>query len=148
MKREKLLQLAHIAAGIITLIYGFDSFEAGNFSYAAYYLSLAIIFMIVAGSYSWIAKKFMKADVAFFLLESTTIIYSGWLYKLKGHQYLFYTMVAAGALYFIFAIISLFSKEKTKHRSRTKKRKRRSQSSVFDNNRRIGSEGSQKNSLS
>ncbi|MCW3106658.1 MAG: hypothetical protein JWQ09_1164 [Segetibacter sp.] len=131
MKREKLQQVIHLTAGIITLVYGFDSFEAGDFSSATYYLSLAIIFLIVAGSHKWISQKFMKADVAFYLLEAATIIYSGWHYKSKGHPYLFYIMAVAGTLYFIYAIISLLSEEKPKHRSR--KRKRRSHSSsLFD----------------
>ena len=131
MKREKLLQLGHLTAGIITLIYGFDTFEAADFSSAASYLSLAIIFTIVAGCHKWMTEKFMKADVAFFLLESATITYSGWHYKAKGHPYLFYIMSVAGTFYFIFAIFSLVSKEKPKHRSYRKKRRRHS-SSLFD----------------
>src|SRR4051812_21661471 len=115
MKREKLQQLIHLAAGIITLIYGFDTFEAGDFSSAASYLSLAVTFLVVAGSHKWISEKFMKADVAFYLIEAATITYSDWHYKIKGHTYLFYTMSAAGMLYFIYAIITLVSKEKPRH---------------------------------
>ena len=133
MKREKLLQLAHIAAGIITLSYGLHCFEVGNFSTAAYYLLFAIIFMIVAGCYEWILQNFMKADIAFFLLEATTILYSGSLYKLTGHNYLFYTMAAAACLYFLFAIISAAEKEKTKQMPRKRTRKRRRRSSLYDN---------------
>lgn len=128
MKREKLLQLEHLTAGIITLIYGFDTFEAGDFSSAAFYLSLAIIFTIVAGSHKWITKKFMKAEVAFFLLEFATIAYAGWHYKAKGQPYLFYIMAFVSVLYFVFAIISLVSKEKTKHQPH----RRRRRSTLFD----------------
>lgn len=131
MKKEKLLQLEHLTAGIITLIYGFDTFESGDFLAATSYLSLAIIFTIVAGTHKWISPKFMKADVAFFLLEAATITYAGSHYKPKGNLYMFYTMSVVGALYFVFAIISLVSKEKPKHRSHRRKR-RRSHSSLFD----------------
>ena len=130
MKKDKLQQLIHLVAGIIVLIYGFDSFEAGDFLSATVYLTMAIIFLIVSGTHKWIMQKFMKADVAFFLLESATILYSGWRYKLHGHLYLFYTMLAAATLYFVFAVASLFAKDKPKRHSR--KRKRRKRASLFD----------------
>lgn len=134
MKTEKLKQLGHLIAGIITLIYGFENFESGAFLSSAYYLSLAIIFLIVAGSHKWIAEKFLMADVAFYLLESATIIYSGWNYKLKGHHYLFYTMLFAGLVFFIFAILSLKTEDKPKRRrSKSRKRKRYSTSNLPPN---------------
>lgn len=130
MKREKLQQLLHLSAGIITLVYGFDTFEAADFSSAAYYLSLAIIFLVVAGSHKWIVQKFMNADVAFYLIEAATIISSGWHYNSKGHPYLFYILAVVGTFYFIFSIINLFSEEKPRHHSRRRKRMRHS--SLFD----------------
>jgi cellulose synthase/poly-beta-1,6-N-acetylglucosamine synthase-like glycosyltransferase len=126
MKREKLQQLAHLIAGILTLIYGFDAFEAGDFLYAACYLTLAILFLIVTGTHKWIARKLMKADAAFNLLEAVTIIYSAWHYKNKGHQILFYIMAIAGLAYLIFALLNLLTEAPTKHRSSRKKKRRRS----------------------
>jgi peptidoglycan/LPS O-acetylase OafA/YrhL len=129
MKREKLEQLAHIVAGGLILIYGFQSFEAGEFIIASYYLSLAIIFMLVAGAHTWISQKFLGADVAFFLLEACTIVYTGWHYKTRGHEVIFYIMFAAGLLYFVFALISISYVEKPK-RKKSKKRRRKHLSSI------------------
>lgn len=128
MKREKLQQLGHLIAGIITLVYGFDAFEAKEFSSAASYLTLAIIFLVVAGMHKWISVKFISSDVAFNLLEATTIIYSGWNYKMKGHPVLFYLMAIAGIFYIIFAIINLFPKSAPRHRSSSRKKRKRSSS--------------------
>lgn len=139
MKKNKIHQLLHLVAGIITLVYGFDTFEAGDFLSATYYLSLAIIFLIVAGSHTWISQKFLQADVAFYLVEGITIIYSGWLYKIKGHLFLFYIMSAAGGFYLIFSLIRFFFEEKPKHR--LKRGKRRSYpASSLDTDERIATQ--------
>lgn len=134
MKREKRQQLAHLVAGAVTLVYGFGTFEKGDFSLASYYLTAAIIFMIVAGSHKWIVKKFMSADVAFFLIESATILYVALHYKASGYVYLSYAISLIGLLYFVFATITLFLKEKPRHRS--KHRRRRTHSSLFDEEKR------------
>lgn len=131
MNREKLQQLGHLVAGIIILVYGFDSFEAGDFASATYYLTLAIIFLIVAGTHKWITQKFVGADVAFNFLEAITIIYTGWHYKQKGHPVLFYSMAVAGALYFIFALINMFLPKERKRRSSKRKKRRRRSSELF-----------------
>lgn len=75
MKREKLEQLAHIIAGVIILIYGFEALEAGEFKAAASYLTVAIIFMIVAGAHVWLLKKFKQSDVTFFIGSSYTLLF-------------------------------------------------------------------------
>lgn len=129
MRREKLQQLGHLSAGIITLIYGFDSFEGGDFSSATFYLAMAIAFLVVAGSHKWIAEKFLHADIAFYLAEAATIAYSGWRYKLKGHTYLFYTLSIASGIYLIFAVLSLYAEAGTGRRSRRRKRRHHSSSS-------------------
>ena len=136
MKREKLQQLAHLIAGIITLVYGFDAFEAADFSSAAYYLTLAIIFLIIAGTHKWISEKFIMADVAFNLLEAATIVYSGWNYKNKGHEFLFYSMAVAGAFYLVFAIVNLFPAAEPKRKSSKRKRRKRSSKASIEEQRR------------
>ncbi len=124
MNKEKWQQLAHTIAGIITLIYGFDTFEQGDS--AAAYLGLAVLFMIVAGIHKWIVKQFMQADAAFFLLEAVTIIYTAWHYKIKGHQYLYYAIALAGSAYFIFCIFSLITESKHGRRHSGRRKRRRS----------------------
>lgn len=132
MKREKLQQLTHLVAGIITLVYGFDAFESGQFLSASYYLALAIIFLIVAGSHKWIVQKFMKADIAFNLLEAIAILYCGNHYKEQGHQFLYYLMTIAGLVYVVFAVAGMFQKERSRHRSSKRKKRKRSSSQLFN----------------
>lgn len=122
MKREKLEQLSHIIAGGLILIYGFQSFEAGDFSTSFSYIFVAIILLIVAGSHEWISQKFLHADSAIFLFEASMIFFTAWQFKTKGYWVIVYLMMAASILYFVFAIILLvFNKGSGK---RHKKRKR------------------------
>lgn len=125
MKREKLEQLAHTIAGGLVLIYGFQSFESGNFMDAACCFLLAIIFTLVAGAHTWLIQKFSHADVLFFFIEAGIITYTAWLYKAKGHWVISYLMAAAGILYIVFAISSWFSNYKPS-RKRSAKHKRHS----------------------
>ncbi|HEX8459799.1 MAG TPA: hypothetical protein VF623_00150 [Segetibacter sp.] len=133
MIKEKMLQLAHLTAGIITLIHGFDTFGTGDFKSAGGYLSLAVLFILVAGVNKWMSKQFLQANVAFFLLEAVTIIYSGWHYNTKGHKVFFYLMAAAGIVYFVLALLNINSAERTGKKRRSKKRRSSSSSSNVEN---------------
>ena len=137
MKKEQLLPSAHIIAGVITILIGFDAFELKEFLLAGFFLFLALVFILVAAIHPWMTKKFIKADVAFFLLEATTIIYSSWHFKLKGDTFMFVATAFVGAIYFVFSILSLLTQEKSRHHSRRRKRKHSSSSMkterLFDN---------------
>lgn len=142
MKKEKWQQILHMVAGILVIVFGFHSFESRNFSSAAYYLTLAIIFLIVAGAHPWVIDKCRNADVAFNLLESVTLIYSGFLYKDRGDQILFYLITLAGCFFTASAIHNFFSRSHFKYKSpRRKKRNRhsskpvRDQTNFYDNNK-------------
>lgn len=128
MNKEKLQQLAHLIAGLITISYGFDTFEKGDLLQAATFLSIAIIFMIVAGLHKSISKKLLQSDVAFFLLEALTIFYAGYNYKLNGKMWLYYGMAIAGVAYIIFALLSLNLEEQPNKKHRSRKSRRRSHS--------------------
>jgi hypothetical protein len=133
MKKEKWQQLSHLIAGVIIIVFGFESFESGNFSSAAYYVTLAIIFLIVAGTHKSIVEKFRKADVAFNVAEAVTLIYSAFLYKSKGHHLLFYIIALVASVYIVVAIINLLSHNSSRHKSMgRKKRKRHAADTVID----------------
>jgi hypothetical protein len=127
MNKQRVNELAHVFAGLILLFHGFDAFEAGDFKSASGYLSLGLLYMVVAGLHKTISKKFVQGNAAFFLLESVTIVYSGWHYKTKGHPYLYYLMTAAGIMFFILSCHSFISEDKPRKK---KHRKRRRQSST------------------
>ncbi|MCW3081325.1 hypothetical protein [Segetibacter sp.] len=131
MKKEKLQQLAHLIAGIITLAYGFDAFELGDFASATYFLALAIVFLIVAGAHKWIAEKFIRGDVAINLLESVTIIYAAASFRDKAHPFLYYTVTAIGISYFILAIANLFALVEPVRKSYKGKKRRKASSHLF-----------------
>jgi len=107
MKKEKMQQLGHLVAGIVTLIYGFDAFEAGDFTSSTGYLSLAVLFMLVAGLHKWVSKQFIQSDFALFFFEAITILFCGWHYNMKGNDVLFYEMIGTGTLYIVFALLSI-----------------------------------------
>lgn len=128
MNKEKLQQLAHLIAGLLTISYGFDTFEKGDLLQAATFLSIAIIFMIVAGLHKSISKKLLQSDVAFFLLEGLTILYAGYNYKLNGNMWWYYGMAIAGVAYIVFALLSINMDERPNKKQRSRKSRRRSHS--------------------
>jgi hypothetical protein len=132
MKREKLQQLAHLVAGVATLVYGFDTFEKGDFIGASCYLTLGLLILIVAGAHTWMATKFIRGDIAINLLEVLTIIYAARNYKNKAHDFLYYSMMLVGVMYFVLAVIHLFLSAETRSRSYKRKKKRRRTSQLFN----------------
>ena len=131
MKKEKLQQLAHLIAGIITLAYGFDAFELGDFWSATYFLALAIAFLIVAGAHKWIAEKFIRGDVAVNLLESVTIIYAASSFRDKAHLFLYYSVTTIGTIYLVLAITNIFMVVEPGRKSSKRKKRRRRSSGLF-----------------
>lgn len=107
MKKESLQKLGHLIAGLLTLVHGFEEFEAGALGSAAGYFIFSIGFLVIAGAHKTMLKKFMQGDVAFFLLEAVIILYSGWHYKAKGQTFLYYTMAGSGFCYILFAMLSI-----------------------------------------
>ncbi len=126
MNKEKLQQLAHLIAGLLTISYGLDIFEKGDLPRAAIFLGSAIIFMIIAGLHKSLSKKFMQGDVAFFLLEALAIFYAGYNYKVNGKNMFYYAMLFIGVAYVVFAILSTNRDERPNKNSRRSKHKRRS----------------------
>ena len=128
MDKGKVNELGHLLAGLILLFHGFDSFEIRDYRSASLYLFLGLLFMVIAGLQKSISKKFIQGNAAFFLVESFTILYSGWHYKSKGHPYLFYLFTAAGIMFFVFSCRSFILEDKPRKR---KSRKRRRRSSLY-----------------
>lgn len=122
MKKESLQKLAHLAAGLITLLHGFEELERNQIINAGGYFVFAIGFLLIAGAHKYLNKKLMQADVPFFLLEAVIIFYSGWHYKTKGQIIPFYTMIAIGVAFVIFGLMSI-SLDTYTHKRRRKHRK-------------------------
>lgn len=130
MKRGKLKQTGHLLAAILIMIHGFASFEDKDFKAAAGYLGVAVLALIVAGLHKFINRTFSQADVAFLLLESVTLFYSGWEYREEGRFALSYFIIAAAIGYFIWAFFSLIFKDDHRgHSSSQGKRKKQRHSS-------------------
>jgi hypothetical protein len=127
MKRITLAQITHLVGSILILIHAFSSFEDKDFKAAAGYFCVAIFALLVAGLDKYIAKRFNQADVAFFLLEGVTLLYSGWDYKMEGNLIMFYTLTFFGGLYFIISFASLLFADNHKkyHHSRRRHSKQR-----------------------
>lgn len=130
MNNPKVNVLLHLIAGIIVLFHGFDSFESGDLHSASAYLGLAILYLLVAGLHKSITNRFLHADSAFYLLESITILYSGWHYKTLNHIYIFYFLSLAGGAFFILSLLSFNNADKPRQRKKHKKRRKRS--SIFN----------------
>ncbi|MDB5248457.1 MAG: hypothetical protein JWQ40_2851 [Segetibacter sp.] len=137
MNKEKLQQLGHLLAGLIVMIHGFDSFESGDYKPAAGYLGVAVLFMLLAGWHKSITQQFLQGDVAFFLLEAVIMFYAAWDYSNKGHTVMFFGMAIAGAVFVIFALVSILLNNDmpSRNKSRRKKRRRSSPSGLRDETR-------------
>lgn len=123
MNKEKLQQLAHLIAGLITIGYGLDIFEKGDLPRAATFLSSSILFMIIAGLHKSLSKKFMQGDVAFFLLEALAIFYCSYNYNVHGKTTLYYVMLMIGFSYVVFALLSINLVDRPHNKQRFGKRK-------------------------
>jgi hypothetical protein len=126
MRRITLSQIIHLFAGILILMHGFSSFEDSEFKLATGYFCIAIVSLLVAGLDKYVNKKFNRADVAFFLLESITLLYSAWDYKMEGKNSMFYIIAVFGILYIILSFATLiFSGNHKNHASSHRPRKRK-----------------------
>lgn len=125
MTKEKLQQLAHLIAGLLTISYGFESFEKGDLIRAAIFLGSAIVFMLIAGLHKTLLKKFMQGDVAFFLLEALAIFYSGYHYKMIGKKYFYFLFLVIGILYILFAFFSMNLEDRPNKRNSGRRSKRK-----------------------
>ncbi len=121
MKKESLQKIGHLIAGLLTLVHGFEEFEAGSLGSAAGYFIFSIGFLVIAGAHKTMLKKFMQGDIAFFLLEAVIILYSGWHYKTKGQTFLYYSMAGSGFCYIIFALLSINLDNHPRRRSSRRK---------------------------
>jgi hypothetical protein len=127
MKRITLTQTTHLVGSTLILIHAFSSLEDMELKAAAGYFCIAIFALLVAGLDKFIAKRFNQADIAFFLLEAVTLLYSAWDYKIESNIVLFYTMAIFGSFYLIlsFASLLLSHNHKKPQRSRRHRSKRR-----------------------
>ena len=126
MNKEK-KGLLHLIAGLFVLYHGFDSFEIGDLKAASSYMSLAILFMLVAAMHKSIIRRFLLADTAFFLLEATTILYSGWHYKITNHNIISIIFFVAGIAFLILSMASVNDADKPRKTHRRRKRRTKSQ---------------------
>lgn len=127
MKKDKLLQLFHLIAGLIILSHGFELFEDADTSSTSIYLSLGASFLLIAGLHKWLNKSFQQADVAFFLIESVALAYSAWHYYEIENVILPYLLGFAALVYLIIALyVFIYHSDKVKRPSgRKRKRKKR-----------------------
>lgn len=126
MNKEKVKGLLHIVAGFFILYRGFESFEKGQLLTAAVYFILSLLCILISAIHKNITKKFVQADTAFFLLESLTLFYSAWHYKLLVTNIISFIYGLAGITFLVFSILSITDHEKP--RSKRKSRRRRSRS--------------------
>jgi len=126
MDKDKVPVLAHMLAGLIILAQGFDNFEKGDLKAAAIYLTVAILFMIIAGLNKYISRRFLKADAAFFLSETLIIFYIAGLYKAKGSLIFFYLLAVISAFYLVLCIKAVLVRDNKRHHSRKSKRRKHS----------------------
>ena len=132
MKKEKQQQVAHLVAGFILLLQGFDWFEKGLSISQSLYLLLACTFLLVAGLHKWMQKTFQNADVAFFLFEAAALLYSAVIAREEGSTWLWILIGVIGVLYIGFAIATIISNiDTTRQRRRRKRKKFRSSSKTI-----------------
>lgn len=129
MNKQKVQELAHLAAGLLILVQGFEDLEKEEFKLAAAYFGLSLLFMVVAGLHKGLKQKFLRADSAIFFVEAITILNVGWNFKTKGHLTFYILFATIAALYMCLCIWSMRTEEQVKRRSGRKKHRRHSSSS-------------------
>jgi len=131
MKKDKKLPVAHLVAGFILLLQGFDWFEKGLSISQSLYLLLACTFLLVAGLHKWVQRTFQNADTAFFLFEAAALFYSAVIAREEGSKWLWILIGVIGLVYIGFAIASIISSiDNTRQLRRRKRKKVRSSRSV------------------
>lgn len=124
MRKEKVKQFIHLAAGLLMLLHSFQAFEKEDTKTSFTFLGLAFVILLVSGVHLWLARKMRKADGYIFLIEALVLYYSAWKYEVKDEQYMIVISAIAATLYLWYALYLLTAK---KHRHR--KGRRRSGSS-------------------
>ena len=129
MKTEKKQQVAHLIAGFILLLQGFDWFEKGLSISQSLYLLLASTFLLVAGLHKWMQRTFQNSDTAFFLIEAAALFYSAVIAREEDSKWLWILIGGIGVIYVGFAIATIISNiDSTRERRRRKRKKIRSTS--------------------
>ncbi|WP_207495960.1 hypothetical protein [Aridibaculum aurantiacum] len=128
MKKEKLKQLAHLFAGFILLLQGFNWFESGISISISLYLLLAVTVLLVAGMHKWVQKHFTSGDSAFFLFEAAAFLYAAVTFREDGGNLMWVLYALFAVAYVAFATVALFDNNERWKRSRNRRRRRRRRS--------------------
>jgi uncharacterized membrane protein HdeD (DUF308 family) len=107
MKKRQFKQAGHLLAGVLILVHGIAAFRQRDFEAAVVYLVIAILVLAIAVSHRYMNQRFRRVDVAFFLLEAATLIFSAWEYRAEKGYILSYLMFAVGIGYAIWACLTL-----------------------------------------
>lgn len=117
MKKAIVKQFAHLIAGLLILVHGFQAFENRNAKLSIIFLVLALLIIIIAGIHLWLEKQIKKIGAVFFMLEALALYYSAWQYKVDGNKLMLVISVLVASLYVWYAIY-IFSSRSRKHRKR------------------------------
>lgn len=103
-RSEKSKKIAHIIAGVVILVHGYEKMEKGESSYWFFYLS-GIIFILMALFHKQLVRRIKWGDGLFYLIEAGVLFIIAYDYWHHGKKALPITYLAAAMGYFIVSII-------------------------------------------
>lgn len=127
MNKEKLQQLAHLVAGIILLLQGFNWFEEGISLSVSMYLLVAAMVLLIAGMHKWVQRKFSSGEAAFFLCEAAAFGYAAVNNHEDGYQALWIIFLILAIIYTAIAVatFSVWQRQGHGHHRKSRRRRRR-----------------------
>lgn len=103
-RSEKTKKIAHILAGTIILVHGYEKMEKGESSYWLFYLA-GIIFLLMALFHKQLVQKIKWGDGLFYLIEAVVLFIIAYDYWHHGKKALPLTYLGAATGYIISSIL-------------------------------------------
>lgn len=103
-RSEKRKKIAHILAGAIIFIHGYEKMEKGESSYWLFYL-LGIIFILMAIFHKQLVQKIKWGDGLFYLIEAVVLFIIAYDYWHHGKKALPFAYLVAAIGYVIASIL-------------------------------------------
>jgi len=110
-RKEKLLRVGHIVAGVTLLLHAYEHHEKGDNFWV--HLIAGIVFLSIAVFHHPLSKKIKWIDGAFYIIEAIAIFYTAYEYFHHGKKALAYTYLTSGIIYVIAAVLISRKKMRT-----------------------------------
>ncbi len=103
-RSEKSKKIAHILAGVVILLHGYEKMEKSESSYWFFYLS-GIVFILMALFHKQLVQKIKWADGLFYIIEAMVLFIIAYDYWHHGKKALPFAYLIAAIGYVIVSII-------------------------------------------